>query len=177
MSLTTPDILVFGVDSLRADHLSCYGYRRLTSPRIDRLASQGALFENTYSPHIPTTSGITSMLSGLDVFSSQVVAPQHIGGTGPEVTMLLELLRGRGCDTTCAEFSGNLCSRGFDTDLDYRAWCNWDEAPLDTAQDLNRVACPRTRTPPRSGLTILHAVAAHGPPRTLHAAGPLSTHV
>lgn len=104
--MTTPSILVFGVDSLRADHLSCYGYRRLTSPRIDGLASQGALFENTFSPHIPTTSGFTSMLSGLDAFGSQVVALQHRGGIRPEVTMLSELLRDRGYDTTCVGFSG-----------------------------------------------------------------------
>ena len=109
--LTTPNILVFGVDSLRADHLSCYGYHRLTSPRIDRLASQGALFEKTFSPHIPTTSGFTSMLSGLDVFSSQVVALEHRGGIRPEVTMLPELLKDRGYDTICVGFSGNPSSR------------------------------------------------------------------
>ena len=98
--------------TLRADHLSCYGYRRLTSPRIDRLASQGILFENTFSPHIPTTSGFTSMLSGLDVFSSQVVALQHRGPVRPEVTMLSELLRDQGYDTTCIGFSGNPSSQG-----------------------------------------------------------------
>ena len=74
-----PNILIFGVDSLRAPNLSCYGYPRLTSPHIDQLAAQGTLFENTFSAHIPTTSGYTSMLSGLDVFSSQVVALRHQG--------------------------------------------------------------------------------------------------
>lgn len=34
-----PNILIIGVDSLRAPNLSCYGYPRLTSPHIDRLAS------------------------------------------------------------------------------------------------------------------------------------------
>ena len=60
-----PNILIIGVDSLRAPNLSCYGYPRLTSPHIDQLASQGTLFENTFSAHIPTTSGYTSMMSGL----------------------------------------------------------------------------------------------------------------
>ena len=140
--MTKPNILIFGVDSLRAEHLSCYGSRRLTSPRIDRLASQGVLFENTFSPHIPTTSAFTSMLSGLDVFSSQVVALMHQGPIRPEVTMLSELLRDQGYDTTCVGFDGNPSSRGFDTYLDYRAWANWEERPLDKAQDLNRVAVP-----------------------------------
>ena len=65
-----PNILLIAVDSLRADHLSCYGYPRLTSPHLDRLAEQGTLFENTFSPHIPTTSAYTSMLTGMDVFTT-----------------------------------------------------------------------------------------------------------
>ena len=35
------NLLFLGVDSLRADHMSCYGYDRMTTPHIDRLASQG----------------------------------------------------------------------------------------------------------------------------------------
>ena len=53
---TQPNILLIAIDSLRADHMSCYGYHRLTTPYIDHFARQGVLFENTYSPHIPTTS-------------------------------------------------------------------------------------------------------------------------
>lgn len=40
-----PNVLVISIDTLRADHLSCYGYERKTSPRIDALASEGVLFE------------------------------------------------------------------------------------------------------------------------------------
>ena len=50
------NLVFFGVDSMWADHMSCYGYDRLTTPYMDRLASQGVLFERNYSPHIPTTS-------------------------------------------------------------------------------------------------------------------------
>ena len=137
-----PNILVIGIDSLRADHLSCYGYPRLTSPHIDRLASQGTLFENTFSAHIPTTSGYTSMLSGLDVFSSQVVALRHKGPVRSEVTLLPELLKGEGYNTACIGLTGNPSSRGFDTYLDYRAWGSWEEGRSDKAQDLNRVFMP-----------------------------------
>ena len=59
-----PNIVLIGVNSLRADHLSCYGYPRLTSPHMDRFAQEGTLFENTYSAYIPTTSGYGSMLTG-----------------------------------------------------------------------------------------------------------------
>jgi arylsulfatase A-like enzyme len=49
-----PNIVLLGVDSLQADHMSCYGYEHLTSPYLDQFASQGVLFENTFSAHIPT---------------------------------------------------------------------------------------------------------------------------
>ena len=55
-STRKPNIVLLGIDSLRADHLSGYGYARLTSPHLDRFAQQGVLFENTFSAHIPTTS-------------------------------------------------------------------------------------------------------------------------
>ena len=137
-----PNILLIAVDSLRADHMSCYGYPRLTSPHLDRVAQQGTLFENTLSPHIPTTSAYTSMLTGMDAFTTQVVALRHKGAVRSEVTMLPELLRDQGYNTTCVGHTGNPSSRGFDTYLDYHAWGNWADRPLDKAQDLNRVVIP-----------------------------------
>ena len=41
------NIIFFGIDSLRSDHLSCYGYNRNTSPHIDKLAKEGSLKERT----------------------------------------------------------------------------------------------------------------------------------
>ncbi len=40
-----PNVLFVTVDTLRADHLGCYGYRRDTSPRIDALAREGVMFD------------------------------------------------------------------------------------------------------------------------------------
>lgn len=45
----TPNVVLVSIDSLRADHLSAYGYERLTSPHIDALARSGALFEDAFS--------------------------------------------------------------------------------------------------------------------------------
>ena len=44
-----PNVLVIVVDTLRADHLFSYGYPRRTSPNIDRIAQEGARFENAFS--------------------------------------------------------------------------------------------------------------------------------
>ncbi len=46
---TSPNVLFIVVDTLRADHLGCYGYSRLTSPNIDRFAQKSILFENHIS--------------------------------------------------------------------------------------------------------------------------------
>jgi arylsulfatase A-like enzyme len=137
-----PNIILFGVDSLRADHMSCYGYPRLTTPHVDRFARSGALFERTYSPHIPTTSGYGSMLTGMDCFTTQIVALRHRGPLRPEVATLAEILRQEGYATTCVGFGGNPASRGFETYIEYPGWGSWNEGRSPKAQNLNRVAVP-----------------------------------
>ena len=42
-------IFLIVIDTLRADHLGCYGYKVPTSPTIDRMAKDGVLFANAYS--------------------------------------------------------------------------------------------------------------------------------
>jgi arylsulfatase A-like enzyme len=137
-----PNIVLLGVDSLRADHMSCYGYPRLTTPYIDRFAQSGTLFERTYSPHIPTTSAYSSMLTGRDCFGTQVVALRHKGPLRPEVKTLPEILSGAGYATTCVGFSGNAASRGFDKYLNFTGWGSWNEGRSPKAENLNEVAIP-----------------------------------
>ena len=137
-----PNIVLLGIDSLSAGHLSSYGYRRLTSPHLDRFAADAVLFERTFSPAVPTTPAYCSMLSGLDCFSTQVVALRHKGPLGAAVTTLPELLRPHGYASTCIGFSGNPSSRGFDNYLDYEAWRNDPGGRAPKAQLLNEAALP-----------------------------------
>ena len=136
------NLILLGVDSLWADHMSCYGYGRLTTPYIDRLASEGVLFERNYSPHIPTTSAYATMLTGMDCFSHQVVALRHQGGLTDRVRTLAEVLSEAGYSTTCVGFSGNPSSRGFDNYLTFSGWGSWAERPSRKAENLNEVALP-----------------------------------
>ena len=46
------NLLLLGVDSLWADHMSCYGYPKNTTPHLDRFASQGTLFEHNISAQL-----------------------------------------------------------------------------------------------------------------------------
>jgi arylsulfatase A-like enzyme len=60
-----PNVLLITIDTLRADHLSAYGYRRPTSPNLDELAARGLLFENAIAPAPRTTQSIASMMTSL----------------------------------------------------------------------------------------------------------------
>ena len=166
MPIHKPNVVLLGIDSLRADHMSSYGYHRLTTPHIDRYAQGGVLFENTYSAHIPTTSAYASMLTGMDVFNTQVVALRHKGPLREEVKTLPEILREQGYNTTCVGFRGNPSSRGFDTYLDYTAWGSWEERPLTKAQNLNDVAIPeleRLAAEKKPFLLFLRHMDPHSP--------------
>jgi len=57
-------ILYLDIDTLRPDHLGCYGYHRNTSPNIDRLAAEGVQFENYYCSDAPCLPSRTAMMTG-----------------------------------------------------------------------------------------------------------------
>ncbi len=59
------NVLLFVIDTLRADHLSCYGYFRNTSPNIDQLADEGVLFQDHFAAGVPTGPGFTSIITGM----------------------------------------------------------------------------------------------------------------
>lgn len=61
-----PNILLITVDTLRADHLSIHGYKRIATPNMDRLASQGALFERAIAPSSWTLPSLVSIQTGND---------------------------------------------------------------------------------------------------------------
>ncbi len=116
-----PNIVFIVLDTVRADHLSSYGYSRPTTPNLDRLAARGVLFENAIAPTSWTLASHASMFTGL--------LPHQNGAdwwlplpAGPRT--LAEILRSRGYTT--AGFVGNFdycqrgwgIGRGFDTYVD-----------------------------------------------------------
>lgn len=59
------NVVIIGVDTLRPDHLGCYGYGRETSPAIDRLAARGVLFDNVYSQSPWTLPSFATVFTSL----------------------------------------------------------------------------------------------------------------
>jgi arylsulfatase A-like enzyme len=78
----SPNVLVIVVDTLRADHVSSYGYARPTTPEIDVLAKQGTLFENAISTCSWSLPSHVSLLTGRHVFEHGVgnVEPMPLFG-------------------------------------------------------------------------------------------------
>jgi len=98
-----PSFLLIVSDSLRADHLSCNGYARETSPNIDALAAQGTNFANCLVPTASTHESWVSMLSSTEprenglrqMYPSRELA-RRISG---DLDFLPRLLRDRGYRT------------------------------------------------------------------------------
>lgn len=60
-----PDLLLITVDTVRPDHLRCYGATRAHTPASDRLAAQGVVFEEAFSPYPLTLPAHASIHTGL----------------------------------------------------------------------------------------------------------------
>ena len=74
-------VLYLDIDTLRPDHLGCYGYHRNTSPNIDALAGDGILFGNVHASDTPCLPSRTALLTGRFGIHNGVV---NHGGTDAE---------------------------------------------------------------------------------------------
>ncbi len=119
------NILLIAIDTLRADHLSCYGHFRLTSPHIDALAARGVRFAQHISPHIPTHPGYTTIFTGRDAFAHQIVAQGGKIELSDTIRTLPEILQKAGYFTAAADNLGRWFQRGFDLYEGYQ----WEQEP------------------------------------------------
>jgi len=60
-----PNIFLITIDTLRADHVHCYGYERIQTPALDLIAKDGIRFTQAFTPSPITNSSHTSILTGL----------------------------------------------------------------------------------------------------------------
>jgi len=61
-----PNVVLVSLDTLRADHVGAYGYGRETTPNLDALAAESAVFQNVFAPSSWTLPSHVSMLTGLE---------------------------------------------------------------------------------------------------------------
>lgn len=92
-------ILFVVIDTLRADHLGCYGYHRHTSPRLDAVAEEGVVFERAYPTDVPTQPSYTAMLTGQRGIRSGVVSHSPMEDVADGIPFLPEVLVSEGYET------------------------------------------------------------------------------
>lgn len=93
----TRGYVVISIDTLRADHLGCYGYGKPTSPFLDSLAKRGTLFEEAYAQFPSTLVSHMSMLTGLHPREHGVFPPNAV--LSPRVELLPEVFQRHGFRT------------------------------------------------------------------------------
>jgi len=94
---TPPNIFLITIDTLRADHVHCYGYNQIQTPALDDLAKTGIRFTRAFTPSPLTNSSHTSILTGL-LPSVHGVTDFGIPLDDSRATMA-ELLRAKGYHT------------------------------------------------------------------------------
>lgn len=160
-------LLYIDIDTLRADHLGCYGYHRATSPNIDRIAAEALVFENVYASDVPCLPSRTALLTGRFGIHNGVV---NHGGTdadpatdGPERGFFSRLhldsfpnrLREKGLRTvTVSSFAHRHSAfhwyAGFDEAYNVGKW------GMETAEDVYAVAADWLQRCGRSEDWFLH---------------------
>ncbi len=128
------NILLLVVDALRADHLSCYGYERDTTPCLDRAAgNNGVIFENVRAQSSWTVPSTATMLTGMYSYAHGLYDAYH-WYLVPGITTITQSFLESGMTTT-AFIANHLISEdnnfhaGFET---------YHELPFHTAAQLNR---------------------------------------
>ena len=128
------NILLITIDTLRADHLSSYGYERDTSPVIDALAAEGVRFDNAIVQWPKTAPSFASIFTATYPKDNGIV--RRVGVRLPqEFRMLAEVLREQGFATHAVVSNGAVASefnfdQGFDTYIE-----TWKLSPPEAGQD------------------------------------------
>ncbi len=93
LDLRGRDFLLITIDALRADHVGAYGYQRPTTPNIDRLAKEAALFTAAYTATPHTSYAVTSLMTG------KHMRPLLLQGAGADSDTWATMLRTYGYRT------------------------------------------------------------------------------
>ena len=170
-----PNIVLIVIDTLRPDHLGCYGHDRGTSPRIDRLAAEGVVFEQCYSVASWTQPAMASIFTGLLPAAHGCVSAES---KIPDVLPVLgEKLREKGYSCLGVVSNPHLIAkygfgRGFDRYDDYTVFLDAETGLLsaDTSRErgtVNDVVTGATVT--RQAIALLEQTAESGKPFFLFA--------
>lgn len=141
-------VIFIVIDTLRCDHLGCYGYGRNTSPNLDKIAGNGVIFERAYASDVPTQPSFTAMFTGQRGVKTGVVSHSPTEDLSPEAPYLPEILASKGY-VTAAVSTLYMMRRWFSRGFHYymNPFAGKPRALLQQvdADDINRMAIPWIR--------------------------------
>lgn len=175
-----PNVILVLVDTLRADHMSLYGYERDTTPRLDRLARRGAVFEQARSQAactFPSANVILTSTPALAFLGRTEEDPGGVMGIPPEIPTIAQVFQEAGYRTAAISASpivrkspgkfnpGGGFGAGFDA---FDESCTWKKG--DCVLDLADAWLTGGEGP---YFLYLHLMEPHGPyqPESKHFAG------
>lgn len=91
------NLVLITIDTLRADHLGCYGNKKVRTPHLDAIAGESLIFENAVSPAPLTLPSHTTLLTGRNPYHHGV--RDNAGSVNPKEVTLAEILRQKGFHT------------------------------------------------------------------------------
>jgi hypothetical protein len=151
-----PNLLFIVLDTLRADHMSLYGYNRSTTPQIDAWSTKGITFDMARSAAPWTLPSHVTMFTGVWPYQHGARVDQPYYGASPT---LAEHLRSAGYATGGVVANVRMCNqvygvgRGFDTYIDYP----WNqEVSFRTAMSNSKLGASLLSTMKRFGLPAPH---------------------
>ena len=113
------NLVLVVIDTLRADHLGCYGYNRDTSPNLDALAERSAVFDRAYTHSPWTLPSLASILTGLEPYQHGLSKWEHKLDT--DHLTLAEVLQGQGY-RTAAGVGHYILKPGYHFDQGFEAY-------------------------------------------------------
>ncbi len=114
-----PNVIIISIDTLRKDHLPCYGYEGCQTPNIDQFSEKCVVFENCIAPAPHTVPSMASMLTGFYPTAHGCRFEPSIP-INDEVTTLSEILQHSGYHTESYTANPLLSpERGFSRGFDY----------------------------------------------------------
>jgi arylsulfatase A-like enzyme len=161
------NVLLITIDTVRADHLSLYGYRRTTSPSIDALAASAIVFERAYTYWPKTRGSMVILLTGREPSENGYSRSHPV--LFPFNKTLASILAGAGYETAAAVDNSNIAAKnGYS--LGFRSYREtWQEPDLKSEDERGKAitdsALRLLRNPPsdRPFLLWLHYVNPHAP--------------
>ncbi len=172
-----PNVVLITIDTLRPDHVGCYGYKQIKTPNIDALAADGTRFDRAFAvvpvtlpSHTSILTGTYPMFSGMHDFSGNKLSPLQ--------PTLASVLKQAGYQTGAVIAAAVLDSRfglnqGFDFYYDHFDFNRLDEANLDEMERPGNLVADvalnwlekdeRAKNPQRKFFLWMHLYDPHAP--------------